>query len=112
MNSYNRKRIRGKTMKKAFKVIAMLFLVTAVVFAAGCSSKTEENKTSVADNNVNVSTASAVTPDNNSSDDILADNNSSDDTLADNNSSDDSVDNSLTDDNNTTTADDNSGSSS
>jgi hypothetical protein len=46
-------------MKKMLKIIAILLVIATVVFAAGCSSKAPENKTTVATENVSESTAVA-----------------------------------------------------
>lgn len=52
-------------MKKMLKIMAMLLIVATVVFAAGCSSKPEENKSSVASENITQSTSAAtVAPEN------------------------------------------------
>jgi inhibitor of cysteine peptidase len=58
-----------KSNKKIFKIIAMLLVVSAVVFAAGCSSKNNNTQPALANENITQSTAPAeITADNSTTD--------------------------------------------
>jgi PBP1b-binding outer membrane lipoprotein LpoB len=55
---------RGTIMRKTLKIVVMLLVVAAVVFAAGCAGKTNtaENKTQEAPNQTTPAETPATTP--------------------------------------------------
>lgn len=55
-------------MKKMLKILAMLLVISTVVFVAGCSSKDTEQKPAAGDNNISQAATPEVTADNNTTD--------------------------------------------
>ncbi|AKB73626.1 Multimodular transpeptidase-transglycosylase [Methanosarcina lacustris Z-7289] len=96
-------------MKKMFKIIAMLLVITTVIFAAGCASKTAPTNTTEEAPNGNVVANESITENGTSADvapeeptvvKVISDENVADENVTDENVTDENVtDENVTDEN-------------